>query len=205
MVRKMKNVKVNGEVIIDGKLNNYEVEVTIGDCPMEFINGNVRFRYLEEAIKTKIGKPIDKIRTFNIDEVKTSKIKATFYDKSIFDMSKKELRDMCCEFIYMNVDTNESLVNLQNSTAIEFLKRAKGYKSIEETAFYITNQKTNESYIDFEEMRNKEVEKLFIVKEQHKPNYYTKPITSKISKRDMLDKEREVEVIGGSDLEELKK
>lgn len=201
----MKNVKVNGEVIIDGKINNYEVELVIGDCPMEFINGNVRYRYLVEAVKSKLGKPIDKIRTFNIDEVKTSKVQATFYDKSIFEMSKKELRDMCCEFIYMNVNTDESLVNLQNATAIEFLKRAKGYKSIEETAFYITNQKTNESYIDFDEMRSKEVEKLFIVKEQHKPNYYTKPITSKISKRDMLEKEREVEIIDNSDLEELKK
>ena len=60
---------------------------------------------------------------------------ADFYNKSIFEMTKKDLRDFCCEFCYMNIDTEkQSLDNIQN----------KGYDYLYLTA---SNKRINFNYL----------------------------------------------------------
>ena len=185
----MRKIEVSGEIVVGNVPEVFNVSLTMSDCPFEFIKGNLRYRYLDEAIRKKLKKSFSYIRSFNIEKAEQTNEVASFYGKSIFEMSKSELRDMCCEFCYMNVDTETSQELVQQQTAEEWLKRKLGYNSIKDTAFYIYNSKDNTSYIDYNAMKSEEAKELFMVKLEDKPKDKQNVETyKKISVAEMVNK-----------------
>lgn len=184
----MIKLEVNGEVInLDNRVQGFSVKVVMSDCPDNFIKGNLKVRYLPEIIRKEEKISFSHIRIFEIEKLERDNKKASFYNKTIFDMTKSELRDLCCEFCFMNVNTNQSLDKIQQEVAVEWIKRHHGYKKIEDTAFYIINKADNTGYIDYNLMaQNKET--LFIVKEEYKPKRIQKGNNAKISLEDMIEK-----------------
>ena len=188
----MQKVKVSGTVVEDNKIKKYEVNLILPDCPLKFINGNVRYRYLEEALEQEIKEPYTNIRTFSIESIEKINKKASFYNKSIFDLTKKELTDLCCEFCFLGVNTKQNVEKLQNDVALEFLKTIKGIKNLKETAFYVVENKTNKQYFDFELMRSEISKPIFIIKLEQKPKFFGdgEVEKNKISLQELLEKEQ---------------
>lgn len=215
----MRKLEVNVEMMLGTTPEFCDVVVEMSDCPFEFIKGNLKARYLEEACKKQTKKSFTRIRSFSIEKSETIKKEADFYNKSIFEMSKKDLRDFCCEFCYMNIDTEkQSLDNIQNKTAEEWLKRKYGYKEMKDTAFYKYNASNNSYYIDYNKMRSEEAKPLFVVKTEYKPIEKVLMNDSKIDLQTMLEKinnnkklekedkkKNKVEDNSGSDLDNIKK
>lgn len=165
----MKKITVSGIAIVDNKQQRFNVVVKTSDIPANYLNGYLLNRYLPEALETEFKEPFTRIRSFEIEKIENLKEESTFYNKSIFELTKKELRDLCCEFLFTGVNVNKSLVSLQNDVALEFLKEIKHLNVFEISGFSSITKK-GEKIVNFEIMRNEESKFLFTIKKSQKPN-----------------------------------
>lgn len=165
----MKKITVSGIAIVNEKQQRFNVVVKTSDIPTNYLNGYLLNRYLPEALETEFNEPFTRIRNFEIEKIEEDKKESSFYNKSIFELTKKELRDFCCEFLFTGVNVNKSLISLQNDVALEFLKEIK-HLNVFEISGFSTTTKQGEKIVNFEIMRNEESKFLFIIKKSQKPN-----------------------------------
>lgn len=169
MVNNMKKITVSGIAIVNEKQQRFNVVVKTSDIPTNYLNGYLLNRYLPEALETEFNEPFTRIRNFEIEKIENIKEESSFYDKSIFELTKKELRDFCCEFLFTGINISKNLNDLQNSVAIEYLNKIKNLNIYDISEFVITT-KQGEKTIDFEEMREDRNKFLFLIKKSQKPN-----------------------------------
>lgn len=165
----MKKITVSGIAIVNEKQQRFNVVVKTSDIPTNYLNGYLLNRYLPEALETEFNEPFTRIRNFEIEKIENIKEESSFYDKSIFELTKKELRDFCCEFLFTGINISKNLNDLQNSVAIEYLNKIKNLSVYDISEFVITT-KQGEKTIDFEEMREDRNKFLFTIKKSQKPN-----------------------------------
>lgn len=169
MVNNMKKITVSGIAIVNEKQQRFNVVVKTSDIPTNYLNGYLLNRYLPEALETVFNEPFTRIRNFEVEKIENIKEESSFYDKSIFELTKKELRDFCCEFLFTGINISKNLNDLQNSVAIEYLNKIKNLNVYDISEFVITT-KQGEKTIDFEEMREERNKFLFTIKKSQKPN-----------------------------------
>lgn len=165
----MKKITVSGIVIMDNKQQKFVVEIKTPDIPTNYLNGYILNRYLPEALETKLKEPFKSIRSFEIEKIENLKEESSFYDKSIFELTKKELRDFCCEFLFTGINISKNLNDLQNLVALEFLKEIK-HLNVYEISGFSSITKQGAKIVNFEVMRSEESKFLFIIKKSQKPN-----------------------------------
>ena len=165
----MKKITISGIAIVNEKQQRFNVVVKTSDIPTNYLNGYLLNRYLPEALETEFNEPFTRIRNFEIEKIENIKEESSFYDKSIFELTKKELRDFCCEFLFTGINISKNLNDLQNSVAIEYLNKIKNLNVYDISEFVITT-KQGEKTIDFEEMREERNRFLFTIKKSQKPN-----------------------------------
>ena len=187
----MKKITVSGIAIVDDKQQRFNVVIKTSDIPEKYLNGYLLNRYLPEALETEFKDPVSRIRSFEIEKIEDDKKDSVFYDKSIFELSKKELRDFCCEFLFTGIDTKKSLFELQNIVAIEYLKEIKNLDVYNIAGLSNENSK-GEKIIDFDMMRKQDNKFLFTIKKSQKPNPALKSEeTNKISLEYLRKQEEE--------------
>ena len=181
----MKKITVSGIAIVNEKQQRFNVLIKTSDIPTNYLNGYLLNRYLPEALETLFNEPFTRIRNFEVEKIENIKEESSFYDKSIFELTKKELRDFCCEFLFTGINISKNLNDLQNSVAIEYLNKIKNLNVYDISEFVITT-KQGEKIIDFEEMREERNKFLFTIKKSQKPNpKITKKEDGKISIREL--------------------
>ena len=187
----MKKITVSGIAIVDNKQQKFNVVVKTSDIPEKYLNGYLLNRYLPEALETEFKDPVSRIRSFEIEKIENLKEESSFYDKSVFELTKKELRDFCCEFLFTGVNTKKSLINLQNDVSLEYLKEIKNLDVYNIAGFSNENSK-GEKIIDFDIMRKEDNKFLFTIKKNQKPNPALKSEeTNKISLEYLRKQEEE--------------
>ncbi len=187
----MKKITVSGIAIVDDKQQRFNVVIKTSDIPEKYLNGYLLNRYLPEALETEFKDPVSRVRSFEIEKIENLKEESSFYDKSIFELTKKELRDFCCEFLFTGVNTKKSLINLQNDVSLEYLKEIKNLDVYNIAGFSNENSK-GEKIIDFDMMRKEDNKFLFTIKKSQKPNPALKSEeTNKISLEYLRKQEEE--------------
>ena len=165
----MKKITISGIAIVNEKQQRFNVVVKTSDIPTNYLNGYLLNRYLPEVLESEFNEPFTRIRNFEVEKIENLKEECSFYDKSIFELTKKELRDFCCEFLFTGINISKNLNDLQNSVAIEYLNKIKNLNVYDISEFVITT-KQGEKTIDFEEMREDRNKFLFTIKKSQKPN-----------------------------------
>lgn len=165
----MRKLTVSGEILVGNTPELFDnIVVVMGSCPSDCILGNLKARYLENAIRKQLGKSFTSIRQFNIDSIEELEELPNFYDRSIFEMDKEQLNDFCCEFNFSDISVKQKIEDVRNTIAVRWIEFKTGYK-VEETEFYVHNVETNSNYVDYKRMRDESLKSMFTVSYEDKP------------------------------------
>jgi len=167
----MQKVKCSvSAVLADRSEKNFEIELEIGNCPMEYLNSVVQKRYVKNAIQKKEKVIVDFIRGCYIEEITQLDKDCSFYGKSIMDFNEDDFQDFATEFCLMAVPLRKtkSIMEMQIAVALIYLEKVKGINIKEIQELYRFNDKTGERYMDFNYLRTPEAKKLLTIEKEER-------------------------------------
>lgn len=157
-------------VLADKSEKNFDIELEVGNCPIDYINSIVQKRYVKNAIQKKEKVLVDFIRSCYIEEIVQLEKECSFYGKSIMDFNEDDFQDFATEFCLMAVPLRKtkSIIEMQTAVALIYLEKVKGINIKEIQELYRFNDKTGERYMDLNYLRTPEAKKLLTIEKEER-------------------------------------
>ena len=159
---------------INSRNINYRVQLELPNCIDEWLVSNIKNRYILSAImegkeyinekSTKENKSyleVKEIKTINIEEetIKDTGKTPSFYGKSIFDFSEREIQDFATAFGIHSITKSGNVEELRKQAIVGYLKTVKGItdEQLKEYSFYKYDKARMKHYFDFSEVSKDKV------------------------------------------------